>query len=86
MPTISQFLGIAISMHYNDHMPPHLHAKFGDEQAAIALGSWRVLRGSLPRRALGIVREWATAHEGELTENWALARAGSPLKLVAPLE
>jgi hypothetical protein len=27
MPTIAWFYGIAIQMHYNDHEPPHFHAR-----------------------------------------------------------
>ena len=27
MPEISRFFGIIIRMHYNDHEPPHLHAR-----------------------------------------------------------
>lgn len=26
MPEISRFLGISITMYFNDHMPPHFHA------------------------------------------------------------
>jgi len=27
MPRISEFFGIVIAMYYNDHSPPHFHAK-----------------------------------------------------------
>ena len=29
MPEISRFLGIVISMYYNEHNPPHFHAEYG---------------------------------------------------------
>jgi hypothetical protein len=29
MPRISEFFGIVIAMYYNDHVPPHFHAKRG---------------------------------------------------------
>ena len=29
MPEISSFLGIRITMYYNDHNPPHFHAEYG---------------------------------------------------------
>lgn len=28
IPTISMFYGIIISMYFNDHMPPHFHARY----------------------------------------------------------
>ncbi|HBF76754.1 MAG TPA: DUF4160 domain-containing protein, partial [Clostridiaceae bacterium] len=28
MPEISSFYGIKITMYYNDHLPPHFHAKY----------------------------------------------------------
>jgi hypothetical protein len=30
MPTIAWFYGIAIQMYYNDHNPPHFHARYGN--------------------------------------------------------
>lgn len=30
MPIISRFLGILISMYWNDHAPPHFHARYGE--------------------------------------------------------
>lgn len=30
MPVISHFYGIAIKMYFNDHLPPHFHAIYGD--------------------------------------------------------
>ena len=30
MPVISRFLGIIISMFWNDHAPPHFHAKYSE--------------------------------------------------------
>ena len=33
MPQVSEFFGIAISLYYNDHMPPHFHAEYGEYEA-----------------------------------------------------
>ena len=30
MPVISRFLGIVIAMLWNDHAPPHFHARYGE--------------------------------------------------------
>lgn len=86
MPEISRFFGIVIRMFYDDHSPPHFHARYGGHQAVIGVPDLVVLKGSLPPRALGLVMEWASQHRGELVENWALAREQAPLKAIAPLE
>jgi len=35
MPEISRFFGIIITMNYNDHAPPHFHARYGGDQALV---------------------------------------------------
>jgi phosphomannomutase len=35
MPEISRFFGIIISIFYDDHNPPHFHARYGDYDALI---------------------------------------------------
>jgi len=74
MPEISRFLGIIIAMYYNDHAPPHFHAKYGDHEAVIAIDNGEVVEGRLPRRVLGLVQEWREFHIIELAEDWTLAR------------
>lgn len=35
MPEISLFLGIRITMYYDDHNPPHFHAEYSGQSALI---------------------------------------------------
>ena len=35
MPVISRFLGIIITMLWNDHAPPHFHAKYGSYEITV---------------------------------------------------
>jgi hypothetical protein len=44
-----------------------------------------VIAGSLPRRALALVAEWAALHEGELAANWERARQDHPLEQIDAL-
>lgn len=85
MPRISEFYGIVIWMYRPDHPPPHFHANYGEHWAAIEIGSERVIAGSLPRRALRLVREWARLHEAELRSDWQRAQALEPLVPIDPL-
>ena len=86
MPELSRFFGIVIRMFYDDHSPPHFHARYGWHHAVISMPGLTVLKGSLPPRALGLVMEGAAQHRGELWEDWALARDKAPLKAIPPLE
>jgi Domain of unknown function (DUF4160) len=85
MPTISLFFNIKILMFWNDHAPPHFHAGCVGQDGDIM--TLEVLQGgSLKRRALGLVLDWAELHRDELLANWNLAREGKPLNAIEPLE
>jgi hypothetical protein len=73
-------------MYYRDHAPPHFHAIYGEYEAEIEISSATIMEGKLPRKARGLVEEWAEAHREELQRNWELARAGEPLESIEPLE
>ena len=73
-------------MYYDDHAPPHFHAYYGDDTAAIEIETLKIMRGTLPRRALSMVLEWAVEHRNELMDNWCLAEAHQPLQQIPPLE
>ena len=85
MPEICRFYGIIIAMFYDDHNPPHFHARYGKESVTIEISSLRVLEGHIPPRALGLVMEWASQHQKELLSDWELARENQPPKKIAPL-
>lgn len=86
MPEISRFFGIIIAMYYNEHNPPHFHARYGDASVEITIETLSVLAGRLPPRAMGLVIEWASRHQEELMADWLLARQQAELKTIEPLE
>jgi len=86
MPELSRFFGIIIRMFYSDHDPAHFHAIYGEYEALIEIDTLAVFRGSLPRRALALVLEWAALHRNELRDDWRRARAGEMLKEIEPLD
>lgn len=73
-------------MFWADHAPTHFHALYGEYEALINVKTLEVMRGSLPRRALVLVLEWANQHRGELLENWNLCEKKQPLNKIPPLE
>lgn len=86
MPEISRFLGIIIAMYYNDHSPPHFHAKYGGSEIKVNIDTGEVIEGQFPPRAQRLVLEWHSLHRDELIGDWALAQGRKPLKKIAPLE
>lgn len=73
-------------MYYNDHAPPHFHAKYGEFEALIAIETGEIVEGRSPPRALGLVQEWREYHKAELAEDWTLARERKALNKIEPLE
>ncbi len=85
MPAISRFFGIVIAMYFDDHGPPHFHARHGDGEAKVRIDTLEVIESTLGLRQLRFVLAWAELHQAELSENWRRARAGETLHQVEPL-
>ncbi len=85
MPTISTFYGIVIQMFWRDHNPPHFHAVYGGEQIVIDIRTLEVMEGSISRRALPMLLEWALAHRTELLQDWELCQLKQHPNKIAPL-
>ena len=85
MPEISRFLGIVITMYWDDHLPAHFHARYGDYRIVVRIEDG-VVEGRFPKRALGHVLEWYTLHQAELESDWRLAQERQPLQPIAGLE
>ena len=86
MPEISRFFGIVIAMYYNDHAPPHFHARYGESEIRINIENGQILSGEFPPRAKNLVLEWLELNRDKLIEDWELAEQRKPLKMIEPLE
>lgn len=85
MPEICRFLGILISMMWNDHSPPHFHARYNEYEIVVEIETG-VTTGTFPKRALRLVLEWYEIHKDELLVDWELCRQAQKPKSIAPLE
>jgi len=85
VPIISTFLGIIITMYWDDHLPPHFHAKYGGYEIIINILTG-VVEGKFPRRALHHVLEWYDLHKDALLEDWELCRMKEQPNPIEPLE
>jgi hypothetical protein len=72
-------------MFFDDHGPPHFHARHAEGSAKVRIDTVEVIDSGLPRRQLRLVLAWAELHQDELLENWRLARLGERLNEIEPL-
>ncbi len=72
-------------MFFNDHSPPHFHAKYEGQIAVFEIKTCHLIAGSFPPRARKLVRQWAVLHEKELLSNWNKALKDGNLKTIEPL-
>ena len=86
MPRLCVFYGITIAMYWREQNHPvaHFHAEYAEHLASIAFDG-TLLAGSLPPRALRMVRAWAQLHQDELRENWERVGNLEPLVPIDPL-
>ena len=70
MPEISRFLGIIITMYFDEHDPPHFHVRYNDYRASVDIRTLNITVGLLPAKVRGLVQEWAELHKDELLDMW----------------
>ena len=72
MPVLSRFYGIIIRMYFqqSEHNPPHIHALYGDDIAAVEIQTGDILEGNLPPKELSMVRKWTELHKNDLLQIW----------------
>ena len=66
MPNIQTINGIKINVYPNDHIPPHIHAIYGEYEALIEITTLETLRGYLPKTQLQIVQNFVNDNGEEL--------------------
>jgi hypothetical protein len=85
VPRLSFFYGIAVYLYFEDHEPPHVHARYAGSEARVSIVSGEVIEGSLPRRASRLVAEWVNEHSDERAVCWEKAVRGEQPGTIEPL-
>ena len=65
-----------------EHNPPHIHAIYNEDVAAIDFMTGEVIEGQLPTKAMAMVKEWISMHKDTLMEMWNTQE----FKQIPPLE
>ena len=70
MPEICRFLGIIITMYFDEHNPPHFHIRYNEYRASMEIQTLNIIAGKLPAKVRGLVEEWTELHEADLLQMW----------------
>lgn len=70
MPIIARFYGIVIKMFFNEHLPPHFHALYGEYNGIFNIKTLEMIEGDMPVRARKLILEWAETQQKELELMW----------------
>ena len=73
-------------MFFNDHDPPHFHARYQGFRARIRIADGEMIGGRLPPTARRLVKEWAALRRDALMRNWQLARTDGELEKLGGLD
>jgi hypothetical protein len=88
MPVLSMFYGVTITMYYFDnqkHQRPHIHVRYQDDAAVIAIPEGELLDGTLQKSRMKLLQAWIEIHQDELMANWELAVNGQQVFKIDPL-
>ena len=62
-------------MYWNDHPPPHFHARLGATAATVSIAAATVVEGALPLAASRRIVEWTAANRESLAVVWTEIRS-----------
>lgn len=82
------FYGIIVQLYFFDndrHNLPHIHVRYGEFGASLAIETGEILAGNFPNRQLKLVQAWIEIHRDELLANWTLALEGNTPFKIDPL-
>jgi len=71
---------------FNDHEPPHFHARYQGFSARIRIADGSLIDGRLPPTVARLLKEWTVLRRDALMRNWNAARSDSPLERIGGLD
>lgn len=72
-------------MYYNDHEPPHFHARYQGNQAIYDFEG-NCIAGEMPKKQERLIAAWAVIHTEDLEANWELAKNNEQPFRIDPLK
>lgn len=75
MPTFFIIDGIKVELYFNDHAPPHFHAKYSGYEDVIEIRTLKRMKGNLPTKQHKKIKKWASKNQDLLMEIWDSLRS-----------
>lgn len=50
--------GVSVVVQGREHLPPHVHASYGEDEALVDIRTGEMFEGSIPGKKLRVVQEW----------------------------
>lgn len=66
-PLLAEMNGIKISIFSKEHLPPHFHAAFAEDEILIEIRTGKTYEGWIPTNKLKLVHKWLKAGKIEKT-------------------
>jgi Domain of unknown function (DUF4160) len=85
LPTIADFLGIAVRMFFNDHDPPHFHVRYQGFRARVRIADGEVIGGDLPPNISRVLKQWTALRRDALMRNWRMGRMDGQFERIGGL-
>jgi hypothetical protein len=76
MPVVAIINGIKIEFYFDEHPPPHFHARYGEFVAQIDVQNLEIIKGGLPGPQMRTILQWATSRREALRAAWDACSAG----------
>ena len=68
MPCLTKIQGIKICVYSNDHVPPHIHALFGEYEILIDIREIVSIKGEMPNNKRRVALDYVNANQGDLLD------------------
>jgi hypothetical protein len=86
MPEISRFYGIRITIYFDDHLPSHFHAEYGEFEAVFSIESGNMINGKLPSTAKKLIKRWYNLHKNKILITWEQIQNDKLFDKIPPLD
>jgi hypothetical protein len=70
MPCLTKIQGVKICVYSNDHVPPHIHALFGEYEVLIAIREVQVIKGDMPNNKIRVALAYVSANQNDLLDTF----------------
>ena len=68
MPCLTKIQGVKICVYSNDHVPPHIHALFGEYEILIDIREITLIKGDMPNSKRRVALDYVNMNQEDLLD------------------